>query len=69
MLDPRLFYMTHLFVHAWNAPPETVGAIVLREADEVHASCIVVASNDQVRLHGRPLQALSRHVQHASVWL
>lgn len=47
ILDPRLFYMTHLFVCAWNAPPETVGAVVLRVAHEVHASCIVVAANDQ----------------------
>jgi hypothetical protein len=54
MLDPRLFYTVHIFVCTWSAAPKTIGGAVLRLASEVHALCIVVAANDQVRLHTLP---------------
>jgi hypothetical protein len=54
MLDPRLFYAVHIFVYTWSAPPKTIGGAVLRLANEVHASYIVVAANNQVQLHASP---------------
>lgn len=48
----------HVYVDTWNAPPEAIGATVLRSAAELQAFAVVLASNDQVRMPFALLQKI-----------